>query len=117
MSIGLGFGWEVEIDLVIVRAENYLVFVRVSKLSWFCVGGRNYLDFSVGVENDVVFVWVVEIDYWLGFCVRDENDLFLVWGSIDSVFVGMVETDEVFCAIRKWLGFRVGIEITLGYRN
>ena len=46
-----------------MRAENYLVFVRVSKLSWFCVGGRNYLDFSVGVENDVVFVWVVEIDY------------------------------------------------------
>ena len=60
-----------------MRAENYLflvrgsfdlVFVRLVKLTWFLYAGLKSLGYSVNIELDFVFVWVVEID------------LILMWG-------------------------------------
>ena len=60
----------IEIDLFLERGseltwfcvaiENELVLVFGSKLVY--VGGRTWLDFSVGIEIDLVLVWGVEID-------------------------------------------------------
>ena len=33
-----------------------------SKLTWFLYAGRKSLGFSLRIEIDLVFVWVVEID-------------------------------------------------------
>ena len=75
-----------------------------SKLTWFqcwdrnllgfCLGDQNWFDFSMRIVIDLFFVRGVDID--LVFCVRAENDLFWVQGSIDLVFVWVVETDLVF---------------------
>lgn len=46
------------------------------KLSWFCVGGRELLDFCVQFEIGLVFVRGVEID--LFFCARAEKNLVFV---------------------------------------
>ena len=61
-----------------------------SKLTWFFCGGRNLLDFSVGIEIGLVFVRGVEIDLvfvcgpkivfskgvdWLVFCVGGRKRL------------------------------------------
>ena len=61
--------------------EIYWVFVRGSKLTWFCV--------------------------------RAENDLFSVWGSIDLVFVYMVETDLFFVCGPKMAWLLWGIDNNL----
>ena len=54
-----------------MRAKNYLflvwgsislVFVRVVEISLVLYAGRKSLGFSVSIEPDFVFVWVVEID-------------------------------------------------------
>ena len=54
-----------------MRAKNYLflvwgsislVFVRVVEISLVLNAGRKSLGFSVSIELDFVFVWVVEID-------------------------------------------------------
>ena len=53
-----------------MRAKNYLflvwgsislVFVRVVEISLVLYAGRKSLGFSVSIEPDFVFVWVVEI--------------------------------------------------------
>ena len=76
------FTCEIEIDLVIasgsnltcflcggqnrlrfcVKAKDYLVLIYGSKLPWFRYASRKSLGFSVSIELDVVFVWVVEIE-------------------------------------------------------
>ena len=66
----LGFSLEIGIDLFFVRgsnwlsfcvrAENYLVSMYGSKLTWFSCAGRKWL-FSGGIDW-FVFVWVVQID-------------------------------------------------------
>ena len=54
----------------------------------------------VGVEVDCagrnLLVLNVVIDFGLVFCLRAENASFLVWGSMDLVFVWVVEIDLVF---------------------
>ena len=43
--------------------------------------------------------------------MRAEKDLLLVWGSIDLVFVRVVEIDLVFVCWPKTLGFNMSIEL------
>ena len=66
-----------------MRIEIDLVFVRA-----FLCGGSKVPCFSVGIENDLVFVRVVEIDFvfvcgpkmtW--FQCMDRIDLIFEWGS------------------------------------
>ena len=45
-----------------VGIEIILDSVLGSKLTWFCVGDRSWLGFSVSMEIDMVLVMVVEID-------------------------------------------------------
>ena len=45
--------------------------------------------------------------------MRAENHLFLLWGSIDLLFVWVVETGVVFVCGPKITGFSVSIEIVL----
>ena len=74
-----------------MRPENDFVLVYGWKLPRFLYGNRNYL-----------FL-----------CVRNENDLFLVWGSIEFVFVWVVEIDLVVVCGPKMTWSCVGIEIDL----
>ena len=43
--------------------------------------------------------------------MRAKNDLFLVWGSINLIFVRVVEISLVLNAGRKSLGFSASIEL------
>ena len=63
------FARGVEIDCM--RAETNLLlcgdpltsfYCGLSKLGWFLDAGRKSLGFSVSIEIDLVFVWVVKID-------------------------------------------------------
>ena len=54
-----------------MRAETNLLlcgdpltsfYCGLSKLGWFLDAGRKSLGFSVSIEIDLVFVWVVKID-------------------------------------------------------
>ena len=75
-----------------------------SKLTWFLHASRKPLGFSVSIELDFVFVWVVELDLismggieldlisvrgseltW--FCVRGENYFVLLSGSERTWFL------------------------------
>ena len=85
----------------LVRAENDFFcnfeidwpgFCVWSKLTWFLHAGRKALGFSVSIEVDLVFVWVVEIG------------LISIWG---------IELDLISCEDRNWLSFFVGVEMTL----
>ena len=49
-------------DLFLVWGSINLIFVRVVEISLVLNAGRKSLGFSVSIELDFVFVWVVEID-------------------------------------------------------
>ena len=51
-----------EFELISVLGSNWTWF-----LCGFCVGDRNCLGFSSGIETDLVFVWGVEI-YFVFVC-------------------------------------------------
>ena len=84
----------IEIDLVLASG---------SKLTCFLCGGQNRLRFCLRAENYLVLIYGSKLAWFLSwkskltwFCVRAENDLFLACGSIDLVFVRVVEIDLVF---------------------
>ena len=59
-----------------------------SKLTWFLNAGRELLVFSVSIQIDLLFVWVVQIDLTSvrgveldRIPVQDEMDLFFCVGS------------------------------------
>ena len=60
------------------------------KLTFVCAGVKKLLRFYLRIENYLVSMYGSELTC---FCVRAENYLFLiiVWGSIDLVFVWVVE--------------------------
>ena len=97
----LGFSARIAMTAFLVRAENDFFcnfeidwpgFCVWSKLTWFLHAGRKALGFSVSIEVDLVFVWVVEIG------------LISIWG---------IELDLISCEDRNWLSFFVGVEMTL----
>ena len=51
-----------ENDLFLVWGSTSLVFVLVVETNLVLYVGRKSLDFSVSIEIEFVFVWVVEID-------------------------------------------------------
>ena len=54
-SIDMVFVWVVEIDLVFIRGPEITCFsVSIEIDSLFCAGGRSCLDFSKGVELDLI---------------------------------------------------------------
>ena len=62
-----------------------------SNLTRFSDASRKSLGFSVSIEIDLVLS--VRIEIYLVFVCGPKNDLFFVWGSIDLVFVRVVEID------------------------
>ena len=82
----LGFSVSIEIDLLLVWViEIALISVwgwNLTSFQWrdvigllFCVGGRNWIDFSAGIGIDLVSMW------------RSKMTSFSVWIEINSVFV------------------------------
>ena len=121
----------IEIDLISVMGSKLtwfevdVVLALRSNLTSFLCGGQNRLRFWVWAKNYLVLIYGSKVTWflrrdrnWLGFRVRSENDLFSMWGSIDLVFVRVVEVDLVFvcwptvtwfyCEHRTWLRFYVG---------
>ena len=97
---------EIRIDLVFgVRAENHSLLEWASKLTWFCVGGRNWhdvrvgdrtwLDFSVGMKLIRLLYGLSKLTWfqgrdrkWLVFCVAIKTDLISSeWVETSSIFV------------------------------
>ena len=106
-----GFVW-IEIDLVLVS---------VSELTWLYSGYQNWLDFSVGVEKILVFVWRIEM---ISILRRESTDVVFVWvvnnnfsyvwgNEIDLTSISGSELTWYLCRCRKWPVFNVGLEIGL----
>ena len=97
--MNLFFMGGIQIDLVLGSGSKLICFfVGGSKSTSVLCAGRIYLVLVYGSK----------------LCVRAENYLFLVWGSIDVIFVRVVEIDLVFVCWPKitWLqGFSVSIEL------
>ena len=81
------------------RNQNWLDF-RGSKLTWFQSRDGNWLDFSVGVEIDIFFVWI-------------KIDLVQVLGSKLTWFCAGIKIDFVYVCGPKWLDFSACIEFNL----
>ena len=84
----------IEIDLVLASG---------SKLTCFLCGGQNRLRFCLRAENYLVLVYGSYLTWFLSwrsrltwFLCAGRNDFFLVWGSLDLVFVRVVEIDLFF---------------------
>ena len=83
--------------------EIVLVLSSGSTLTCFLYGGKNRLRLCVRAEKYLVLIYGSKLTRFLGWgsklnwflCVCAESDLFLVWGSIDIVFVRVVEIDLV----------------------
>ena len=71
-----------------------------SKFTWFLNAGRKSLAlFSVSMQIDLQFVWVVQIDLISVWVI--ELDLIPVWNEISLVVVWVVQND--FISVR-WVG-------------
>ena len=84
----------IEIDLVLASG---------SKLTCFLCGGQNRLRFCLRAENYLVLIYGSYLTWFLSwrsrltwFLCAGRNDFFLVWGSLDLVFVRVVEIDLFF---------------------
>ena len=122
-----------------------MVLVLASKLTWlggrnsrdFSVRGRNWLDFIVGIRNDLVLCggrkWLglesaskltwfscrrtckIDLFYsgdrnWLDFSVGVETNLVCVWDRNWLDFIVRTEVDLFFCGSQIWPCFCVRVE-------
>ena len=89
-----------------VRAENYLVLIYRSKLTWFLCASRKGLVFSVGID------WLSICAggrNWLGFRMLAENHLVLIWASnLASFLCGWSKLTWFHCggSNLSWFGRR-----------
>ena len=75
------FSVEIGIDLFFMAVENYFFLVYGSKLTPFFVSGhRNRLDIRVGIEIDLVLVWVSKLTSFL--CGGSKLSFVFVCGPI-----------------------------------
>ena len=113
-----------------VRAENYLVLIYGSKLSWFLAWGSKLIRCLCANRKRLVLLWG-SMDFvfcargqnWLGLCMSAENHLVVVWASnLASFFYGGSSWLDfiVQCGgsnltwfqsrYRNWHGFDVGVK-------
>ena len=88
-------------------AANRLVLMWASNLTWFCMGGRYWLDFSVGDKKNLTwfqfrdrkwFVVRLGVVKWIGFSVCIAIDLdFSWWCSTANRWT--VLTDRCVCYV------------------
>ena len=134
-SIDLVFAWVVEIDfLFFMRAENYLLLVWASKLTWFLYGrskltwvlyswskltwfqcrDRNWLVSFVAVENDLILVPRSKLTRFFVSGHRNRLDIRM---GIEMELISVVSLNKLDFGVRdrNLLHFNVGIEIDLSF--
>ena len=100
VSTDLLFVRVVAITLVLYAGQKSPNFSVSIEIDFVWVGGRNWLEFSVGDET------------WLYLGVQSGEDLVLVWVvEIDLISVNGLELTRLLCGGRKWLGFSVWTDI------
>ena len=109
-----------EIDLGLLRDQNWLVFCVRAGIDLFFVWGSielvlvwgwNWLVSCVGIEMNLVFRGWSKLTWCQ--CGRSKLTWFQCRIGTDLVFVPWSKITWIQCGVWNWLGFRVGIAIAL----